>query len=118
MSLAAEEAIVFIADRNGDMAANTAAEINEGNGRSTSARVDVTDAGAGGMLIEHTVRDHGRLDDAFNDAGIEGPSAKVLNFSTQDWEEVIRANDSTERGRFHCQHRIDSWPGGLAVASG
>ena len=31
------------------MAANTAAENNEGQGRAVSARVDVTDAGAGGI---------------------------------------------------------------------
>ena len=99
MSLAAEGAIVVIADRNGDMAANTAAEINEGKGRATSASVDVTDAGAVGTLIEDIVREHGRLDGAFNNAGIEGPSAKVLDLSTQDWEEVIRVNLS---GIFNC----------------
>ncbi len=35
---------------------------------------------------------HGSLDGAFNNAGIEGPTAKIENYSMEDWDRVIRVN--------------------------
>lgn len=99
LTLAADGAIVIVADLNGDAAAKTAAEITAAGGRASDASVDVTDANAVDALIADIVREHGRLDGAFNNAGIEGPTAKILELSAQDWEQVLRVNLT---GVFNC----------------
>ena len=99
LTLAADGAVVIIADMNGDAAAETAREITASGGRATSAGVDVTDADAVGDVVADIVREHGRLDGAFNNAGIEGPTAKILDLSAQDWDQVMRVNLT---GVFNC----------------
>jgi NAD(P)-dependent dehydrogenase (short-subunit alcohol dehydrogenase family) len=44
------------------------------------------------MLVAGMAQRHGRLDGAFNNAGIEGPTAKLLKLSVEEWERVIRVD--------------------------
>jgi NAD(P)-dependent dehydrogenase (short-subunit alcohol dehydrogenase family) len=55
------------------------------------AALDVTDSEAVRKLVEDTVREHGRLDFMFNNAGI-GVLGEALDFSIDDWRKVIDVN--------------------------
>lgn len=117
-TLAADGAVVIIADLNGDAAAQTASEITATAGRATSVSVDVADADAVGEMVADIVGEHGRLDGAFNNAGIEGPTAKILDLSTQDWDQVMRVNLT---GVFNCMKaevaQMTQQDGGGAIVS-
>ena len=54
--------------------------------------MDVADYDRVRSAIAEIVATHGRLDGAFNNAGIEGPALKILDYSMEDWERVLRVN--------------------------
>ena len=43
-------------------------------------------------LVEHTVRDHGRLDVMFANAGISGGFDSIFEQDAADWAEILRVN--------------------------
>ena len=43
-------------------------------------------------LVAHTVRDHGRLDIFFANAGISGGFASIFEQDASDWTEILRVN--------------------------
>ena len=43
-------------------------------------------------LVAHTVRDHGRLDIFFANAGISGGFASIFEQDASDWNEILRVN--------------------------
>ena len=43
-------------------------------------------------LVAHTVRDHGRLDIFFANAGISGGFASIFEQDASDWAEILRVN--------------------------
>ncbi len=90
--LAAEGARVVIADVQDDEGANTVATITAAGGTAEYHHVDVGDYQQVEAMIAAVVKQHGRLDGAFNNAGIEGPTAKILDVSMADWDRVIRVN--------------------------
>jgi NAD(P)-dependent dehydrogenase (short-subunit alcohol dehydrogenase family) len=90
--LAAEGATVVIADLQDMEGAKTVQGIHERGGRAEYHHIDVSDYGQISTLIKDTVGRHGSLDGAFNNAGIEGPTAKILDVSLEDWQRVIRVN--------------------------
>jgi NAD(P)-dependent dehydrogenase (short-subunit alcohol dehydrogenase family) len=62
-------------------------------GRATFVKADVSDAAEVEALIRRTVEAYGRLDYAFNNAGIEGPMAtNTADHSDEDWGRVIGIN--------------------------
>ena len=97
--LSAEGATVVIADLQDDEGANTVDMIREAGGQAEYHHVDVGDYDQVSVLIATLVERHGVLDGAFNNAGIEGPTAKILDVSTDEWERVIRVNLT---GVFNC----------------
>ena len=90
--LAAEGAIVAIADVQDEEGEKTCAAITEAGGRASYYRTDVGEYDAVRSTIAAIVDTHGRLDGAFNNAGIEGPTARILDVDMADWERVIRVN--------------------------
>src|SRR5215204_1503236 len=62
-------------------------------GRATFVKADVSDAAEVEALIRRTVEAYGRLDYAFNNAGIERPMAtNTAHHSDEDWDRVIGIN--------------------------
>ena len=53
---------------------------------------DVTDASAWDGLIAHILRDHGRLDIAFANAGTESGDGSIENISIEGWNHIIGVN--------------------------
>ncbi|MGR8919587.1 MAG: SDR family NAD(P)-dependent oxidoreductase [Gammaproteobacteria bacterium] len=97
--LAREGATVVIADVQDEAGQATVEAIRRDGGRADYHHVDVGDEAAVDALVERVATDHGALDGAFNNAGIEGPTAKIVDVSLADWERVIRVNLS---GVFLC----------------
>lgn len=90
--LAADGARVVIADIQDEEGNNTVAQVSAAGGEAEYHHVDVADYAAVQALINDIVARHGQLDGAFNNAGIEGPTAKIHDVSMDDWERVIRVN--------------------------
>lgn len=76
--LAAEGTRVVLAGRRAGRAEQIVAQILERGGDAIYVRTDVTDSAAVGELVEHAVRSYGRLDLAFNNAGVSGAAPSRL----------------------------------------
>ena len=90
--LGAEGARVVIADVQDQEGANTVAMVNDTGGKAEYHHVDVGDFEQVHALVARVVEMHGSLDGAFNNAGIEGPTAKILDVPMEAWNHVLRVN--------------------------
>jgi NAD(P)-dependent dehydrogenase (short-subunit alcohol dehydrogenase family) len=97
--LAQEGATVVIADLQDEEGANTVGMVEEVGGKAEYHHIDVTDFAQVKSLVDGIADRHGSLDGAFNNAGIEGPTAKIENVSIEDWDRVIGVNLT---GVFNC----------------
>ena len=84
---AQEGAKVAVADLSKDNAAETVALINQAGGQAISIGGDVTDSAAVDAMVAATVAAFGRLDCAFNNAGISGYQVGMVGKRTHEWEE-------------------------------
>jgi NAD(P)-dependent dehydrogenase (short-subunit alcohol dehydrogenase family) len=90
--LARDGARVVIADLQDAEGEATAELVRAAGGSAEYHHVDVCDYDAVRGLVAGIAQRHGSLDGAFNNAGIEGPTAKLLKLSVADWERVIRVD--------------------------
>ncbi|MFP6782232.1 MAG: glucose 1-dehydrogenase [Gammaproteobacteria bacterium] len=90
--LGAEGATVAILDVQDDEGENTVEMIANAGGAAEYHHVDVGDYSSVQSTIATIVKAHGKLDGAFNNAGIEGPTARILDVDMADWNRVIRVN--------------------------
>ena len=74
-ALAAEGAAVMVADIDETGGEAVAAEVIDAGGKAAFMPVDVAEAGQVEALVNRALSDFGRLDLAYNNAGIEGPQA-------------------------------------------
>jgi NAD(P)-dependent dehydrogenase (short-subunit alcohol dehydrogenase family) len=82
----------------------TARMIEEIRGRALAVRCDVTKAEDVKAALERTVEAFGRLDFAFNNAGVEQPITPAADLTAEEWERII---DIDLRGVFLCmKHEI------------
>src|SRR5262245_43647949 len=84
---AREGARVAVADTAEDGARETVAMINAAGGQALSLRADVTRSADVEAMIASTVKAFGRLDCAFNNAGIAGYQVDAAGKKTADWSE-------------------------------
>ncbi len=85
---AREGARVAVADANRDACANTVAAVNAAGGQALTLGGDVTEAGAVQALIADTLAAYGRLDCAFNNAGIAGYQVAAAGQRTAEWSDA------------------------------
>ncbi len=90
--LGAEGARVIIADLQDEEGQKTAAIVNDTGGDAEYHHVDVGNYDQVKTLVAGIVEGYGSLDGAFNNAGIEGPTAKILDVPMEDWDRVVRVN--------------------------
>ena len=90
--LAQDGATVVIADIQDEAGAATVEAIRTAGGKASYQHVDVGDFAAVEAMVAAIVAEHGRLDGAFNNAGIEGPTAKILDLDPADFERVVKIN--------------------------
>ena len=74
-------------------------EVKSAGGEAEFIRCDVSDADEVQALVERTVQRFGRLDAAFNNAGIEGPIGSTLDCTHDNWQRIIAVNLT---GVWHC----------------
>ncbi|MEO9189823.1 MAG: glucose 1-dehydrogenase [Acetobacteraceae bacterium] len=85
---AREGARVAVADVTQDAAAETVALVNQAGGQAISLGCDVTDGAAVEAMVRATVSAFGRLDCAFNNAGIAGYQVDASGKRTAEWAEA------------------------------
>jgi NAD(P)-dependent dehydrogenase (short-subunit alcohol dehydrogenase family) len=94
-----EGARVVISDYNAEGGERTAKEIRNAGGAAEFHAADMSNPAQVEALIGKIVAAHGRLDCAFNNAGIEGQMASTPECSLENWDRVIAINLS---GVFYC----------------
>ena len=88
LAFAREGARVAVADAVIESAQQTVALVNEAGGQAMSLTVDVTDTAQVQAMIRSVVAAFGRLDCAFNNAGIAGFQVDAGGKKTADWSEA------------------------------
>ncbi len=86
---AGEGATVVVADYVAEGGHETVQQIKANGGKATFVQADVSKSADVQNMIATTVQTCGRVDVLFNNAGIEGPSAKIANYKEDDWDRVI-----------------------------
>ena len=86
---AREGAKVVVADYVAEGGNETIRQIKTAGGEATFIQTDVSKSADVQNMIASTIKTYGRIDVLFNNAGIEGPSAKLANYKEEDWERVI-----------------------------
>lgn len=87
---ARDGARVVVADLDIDGARETVRLIEEAGGAAAEVATDVSRAAAVEAMVTHTVDAFGRLDCAFNNAGIEGDvGTMTVDYAEEDWDRVI-----------------------------
>jgi NAD(P)-dependent dehydrogenase (short-subunit alcohol dehydrogenase family) len=89
---AARGASVMLADRDEALLSEATAAIVSAGGHAGQVVTDVTVEGDVVAMIDTVVGEFGRLDGAFNCAGITGGPAGIAEMSLADWDRVIAVN--------------------------
>jgi NAD(P)-dependent dehydrogenase (short-subunit alcohol dehydrogenase family) len=99
LAFAREGASVVAADASEQGNQETVRMIEELGGRALALRCDVRRAGDVKAALDRTVETFGRLDVAFNNAGVEQEQAPTAELAEEVWDRVI---DIDLRGVFLC----------------
>ncbi len=92
LKLAKEGAKVMIADYVPESAERTVKMIKEAGGEASHIAADVSIARQVEMMVGKTVETYGRLDGAFNNAGIEGRMADTVECPEEIFDRTIAIN--------------------------
>ena len=98
LAFAREGASVVVADVS-EKGQETARMIEELGGRALAVRCDVARAEDVKAALDRVVETFGRLDFAFNNAGVEQPITAAADLTEEEWDRIIRVN---LRGVFLC----------------
>src|ERR1700752_4251531 len=85
LAFAREGARVAVADAIAEAAQQTVALVNQAGGQAMSLTAGVTDAAQVQAMIRAVVSAYGRLDCAFNNAGIAGFQVDAAGKKTHEW---------------------------------
>ncbi len=92
LALAREGATVMVADLDHEGCETTARLIHEAGGTAAVHGVNVAEEDSVERLVRETVNTFGRLDLAFNNAGIGGAMGKTADYPSEDWHRVLAVN--------------------------
>lgn len=99
---ASEGGRVAVCDRNAETAGETVRAIEEAGGEALFIEVDVADPDSVRRMVETAAREFGRLDAAFNNAGINHPAYPFHEMKAELWQEMLDVNLS---GVFWCMQQ-------------
>ena len=104
LAFAREGAGVVVSDISEQGNRETARMIEEAGGRALAVGCDVTRSEDVKAALDKTVDAFGRLDGAFNNAGVEQEAAATAELAEEEWDRVV---DTDLRGVFLCmKHEI------------
>lgn len=89
---AAEGARVVLGARRGDKLKRVADRITSAGGEAVWLAGDVRDEGFAQGLVDLALSAFGKLDGAFNNAGLVGPMVSVGDMELADWNDVLATN--------------------------
>lgn len=89
---AEEGARVVVSDINEKMGLQTVREIQATSGEAIFIKCDVSSEEEVQTLIRETVNRFGRLDMAYNNAGVEGSPCATTECSAENWDKTININ--------------------------
>ena len=89
---ASEGARVVLAGTTLEALENVAEEISAKGGEAAVYRVDVSAAADVQALVDYVIERYGRLDGAYNNAGIDGPLAPTADYPEDEFDRVIAVN--------------------------
>ena len=89
---AREGAKVVIADINVEGGEETVQSISDAGGEAHFVRTDVSKSGEVEALIKKIIEMYGRLDCAYNNAGILGDVVSIVNYTEENWDRVLGTN--------------------------
>jgi NAD(P)-dependent dehydrogenase (short-subunit alcohol dehydrogenase family) len=92
MQFAREGASVVIAARRVDAGEETVAEIRDAGGEAAFVRTDVSKTADVRNMVNTAVETYGRLDYAFNNAGIVLDRGRTHEHTVEDWDQTIDIN--------------------------
>lgn len=97
-------AVVVLADFKEDAVKGAAQKLVAAGHTAVAVRCDVSDEAQVAAMVDRTVAEFGRLDAAFNNAGVMARIAPTADSSREDWDRVIGVN---LRGVWSCmQHEL------------
>src|SRR5438552_16095885 len=99
LAFAREDANVVVADISEEGNQETSHMIEELGGRALSVRCDVSRPEDVKAALDKALEAFGRLDFAFNNAGVEQPITATAEITEEEWNRIIRINLS---GVFLC----------------
>jgi NAD(P)-dependent dehydrogenase (short-subunit alcohol dehydrogenase family) len=91
-AFATEGAIVHFCGRRKNLGIKVQESIIAAGGRASYQQADVRKEEDIKAFTETCVQKYGRIDIAFNNAGIESPSNKIADLSSLDWDNVVNTN--------------------------
>lgn len=91
-AFAREGAQVVVSDVNVQGGLEAVEEIRREKGEATFIKCDVSSAEEVKNLVDKTVEKYGRLDCAYNNAGIEGSPCTTIECSIENWNRTIDTN--------------------------
>ncbi|WP_156634141.1 SDR family oxidoreductase [Methylobacterium sp. Leaf113] len=104
LAFAKAGAAVTVADVSEEGNLETARLIEEAGGRVLAVRCDVSKSEDVKAALERTIQTFGKLDFAFNNAGIEQPVVPVSEIEDEDFDRLVAIN---LRGMFLClKHQV------------
>jgi NAD(P)-dependent dehydrogenase (short-subunit alcohol dehydrogenase family) len=92
LALAREGAKVVVADVNGPGGSETVSLINKAGGQALFVQADVSRSSQVEEMVRAAVKAYGKLDCAFNNAGIEGTPALTADYPEEVWNRVLAIN--------------------------
>lgn len=85
-------ASVVLADIQEEVARAAVEQLGASSGRALALCCDVTNDAQVASVIDHTVATFGRLDAAFNNAGVMQHRADTADISREEWDRVLAIN--------------------------
>src|SRR5262249_42850116 len=98
-AFAASGAAVALADVNEDAVRSAAEELVSSGYKAIPIRCNVGDEAEVAAMVTHTVSTFGRLDAAYNNAGVQSPAVEMTDASGEEFDRVTAIN---LRGVWNC----------------
>jgi NAD(P)-dependent dehydrogenase (short-subunit alcohol dehydrogenase family) len=92
IAFAQEGASVVVADISAEGVRETARLIEDAGNRAVAVKCDVTKADEVKAALDQAIRSFGRIDVAFNNAGVEQPITATADIADTEWDRIITVN--------------------------